>query len=101
MWMDRVDVHTGETATFSVPDDVFCGADLCVGFLDEDCLIYLKEQASRKQEREKADKSEFEVYRLSDGEREELKGEGETDWRTIVLDLGDYDTIAVRYPKYN
>lgn len=99
MWMDQVDVHTGEISTFSVPDDVFYGADLCVGFLDENCLIYPREQASRKQEREKTDKSEFEVYRLSDGEREELKAGGEADWRTIVLDLGDYDTIAVRYPK--
>lgn len=99
MWMDRIDAHTGEAVTFPVPDDVFYGADLCVGFLDEDCLIYPKERASGKQEKEKTDKSEFEVYRLSDGERKELRAEGETNWRTIVIDLGDYDTIAVRYPE--
>ncbi len=64
--MDRVDAGTGETITFAVPDDILYGPDICVGFLDADRLFYLKDRESWKQEEE--NESEFEIYRLSDGE---------------------------------
>jgi hypothetical protein len=95
--MDRVDAGTGETIIFAVPDDILYGPDICVGFLDADRLFYLKDRESWKQEEE--NESEFEIYRLSDGELENPETEGEVDWRNMVFNIGGYDTIPVRYPE--
>lgn len=95
--MDRVDAGTGETITFAVPDDILYGPDICVGFLDADRLFYLKDRESWKQEEE--NESEFEIYRLSDGELENPETEGEVEWRNMVFNIGGYDTIPVRYPE--
>lgn len=96
--MDRVDIHTGEKATFTVPDDVLWEMDLCVGFLDEDHLIYCSNQVSEAKERESAKKSEYEIYRLSDGEIQKPEIVGEADWKIIMFSLGGYSNIIVRYP---
>jgi len=33
VWMDQVDIHTGETETFAVPEEVLCEGNFCAGFL--------------------------------------------------------------------
>ena len=98
MWLDRVDIHTGEKATFAVPDGVLWGTYLCVGFLDDDRLIYCSNQVSETWERESVNKSEYEIYRLSDGEIQKPEIIGEADWKVIVFGLGGFDELIVRYP---
>ena len=98
MWLDRVDIHTGEKATFAVPDGVLWGTYLCVGFLDDDRLIYCSNQVSETWERESTNKSEYEIYRLSDGEIQKPEIIGEADWKVIVFGLGGFDNMIVRYP---
>lgn len=100
VWMDRVDIHTGEKATFVVPDDVLWGTDLSVGFLDEDRLIYCSNQVSETRERDHTSKSEYEFYRLSDEEIQKPEIAGEADWKLIAFSLGGYSKIIVRYPEY-
>lgn len=102
--MDRVDVRTGEVETFEVPVEVYCGTDGCVavGFLDADTLLYINygrlddemEGGGRRNR-----KDIFEIYRLSSGERQDLEGVGDVDWEMMVLDVGGYDAIPLRYPK--
>lgn len=98
VWMDRVDTHSGEKESFTVPADVFWGTDLCVGFLDADRLIYCSNQVSEARERESADKSEYEIYRLSDEEIQKSEIVGEADWKVIMFSLGGYSNIIVKYP---
>ena len=102
--MDRVNVSTGEVETFEVPVDVYCGTDGCVGvgFIDVDTLIYInfdrlddEMEGGGKRNR----KDIFEIYRLSSGERQDLEGVGDVDWGMMVLDVGGYSNIRVRYPK--
>lgn len=97
--MDKVDADTGEIMTFAVPDDILYGADICVSFLDADQLFYLKNRESGRREEDQGNESEFEIYRLDDGKRENPEAEGEVDWRNIVFNIGGYDTIPVRYPE--
>lgn len=102
--MDRVDVRTGEVETFEVPVEVYCGTDGCVavGFLDADTLLYINygrlddemEGGGRRNR-----KDIFEIYRLSSGERQSLEAVGDVDWEMMVLDVGGYDAIPLRYPK--
>lgn len=99
MWMDRVDTHTGEKRTFAVPEDVLLGTHLCVGFLDDDRLIYCSNQISEMRERECADKSEYEIYRLSDGEIQKPELAGEADWKIIMFGPGGFDKMIVKLPK--
>lgn len=92
--MDRVDVNTGEVMTFEVPKRIYSGAEPCsiVGFLDADTLLYGNYWRDD-------DKSVFKIYRLSSGERQDYEITGDVDWETMILDMGEYQTIPVRYPK--
>lgn len=95
-WMDRVDVHTGETETFAVPD----GALGAVSFLDGDSLIYYGKYVSAYWEEKGQGRSVYEIYRLRSGEIQDLKTasmEGVI-WRLVLLKGGDHVT-AVRYPQ--
>lgn len=102
--MDRVDVSTGEVVTFEVPVEIYYGTDSCVavGFLDADTILYrnldrLDDEMEGGGKRNRKDI--FEIYRLSSGERQDLETVGDVDWGMMVLDIGGYDNIRVRYPK--
>ena len=99
-WMERVDVHTGEKETFAVPDDVFFGGDLYVGFLDADHLICYSEQASESWdiwENDDTGKSDYKIYQLSDEEFKEPEEAGDINGKLVVLDLGGYRKTIIRY----
>lgn len=99
-WMDRVDGITGEKTTFAVPKEVFYGGGtyLCAAFLDEDRLIYCKNAGSASWERTYEEKSTYEIYRLSDGERQEAdRGSWKGSRKIKVLYLGGYEAIIIRY----
>lgn len=100
-WMDRVNVVTGENITFAVPDEVFWGNNLIIGFLDADSLIYCKKEVSVFYEKEYGKKGEYEIYRLPDGER--LVPEMEPDkvnWKMKVLKGGCRTTI-LKLPEFS
>lgn len=99
-WMDRVDVNTGEEMTFAVPDEVFDGTYLCVGFLDAGRLIYRIDSVSDYSERKYGIKSEYEIYQLYSEERMKMEAEAEkVNWKIKVLSLGDFDSIIVKVPE--
>lgn len=101
--MDRVDVNTGEVVTFEVPKEIYSGGMMCckVGFLDADTLFYVNynKHDGESEEKETNKKDIFEVYRLSSGERQDLETVGDADWEIMVIDMYDYGTMSVRYPK--
>ena len=101
--MDRVDVNTGEVVTFEVPKEIYSGGMMCckVGFLDADTLFYVNynKQDDESDEKETNKKDIFEVYRLSSGERQDLEAVGDVDWEIMVIDMYDFGTMPIRYPK--
>lgn len=101
-WMDRTDIHTGETETFAVPDEVLREGCSCIAFIDENSLIYCSEYVPAFREQEGGwGESKYEIYLLYSGEIQDLKTTSpeEADWNLALLGLGGYETIIVRYPQ--
>ncbi len=99
IWVDRVDNETGEAVTYAVPEEVFYGGNLCVGFLDKERLIYQWDWENFTEE-EKDVKGRYAIYSLEDGAEEAPATAREAEWGHIVLNWADYaTTFPVRYPK--
>ncbi len=95
--MDRIDTKTGETESFDVPEGVFYKGMLCVAFLDAETMLFYPEMVSNERNSANSDKLEFEVCRISPGEKQAAEAAEIVESVPFLLAMNDY-TIAVIHP---
>ena len=93
-WMDLTDVSTGETTTFAIPSEVFCGGAYG-NFWDADTLVYCKEYVPPYRESDKK-KCEYALYRFrNEPHSEQAPAANTAAGRNRMIPLGsDYIIVS-------